>query len=206
MCRGVCLVVSRTGEIYNSETYISSHEKIIEENDIRDGLLENIVRIEMLPTGDLFSTERKDWECSIDEEDSPNWFLENKEELVDKCYNKLWSIISNWRLTNKIEGSLNLCDTKIKSLGNLEYVGGFLDLSASKIKTLGKLKTVKYWLDLYNTKIKSLGKLEYVGVSLDLENTPIKTLGKLKYIGDYLYINNPDIDMKGFELGNNDNT
>lgn len=122
MCRGVCFVVSRTHEIYSSEKFISSHENIIGENNIRDGLLGNIVRIEMLPNNNLFSKKREDWDCSVDEKDPPEWFNENKEELVDKCYNKLWSIINEWKSTNKIEGSLNLEETSIKSLENLIYI------------------------------------------------------------------------------------
>jgi hypothetical protein len=74
----------------------------------------------------------------------------------------------------KYDGSLNLRDTPIKSLGNLEYVG----------KTLV----------LINTNVSDLGNLEYVGISLDLFNTNVSDFGNLKYIGGNLYIKNSPID------------
>jgi hypothetical protein len=59
MCKGVCFVISRTGEIYNSEENISCHEEIIEENNILDDTVKHIVRINMIPNNDLFSTKER---------------------------------------------------------------------------------------------------------------------------------------------------
>jgi hypothetical protein len=195
MCKGVCFVISRTGEIYNSEENISCHEEIIDEHNIRDGNMRNIVRIEMLPQGDLFSTEREDWKFSVDESDPPNWFTENKQEFEDKCYNRLWSIIFDWKKNNKISGSLDLEDTQIKSLGKLESVGGYLNLIDTPIETLGDLESVDGWLTI-NTNIRSLGKLKHVGGSLDLRGEKIKTLGKLRSVG-YLQLDNTKIKSLG---------
>jgi hypothetical protein len=102
--------------------------------------------------------------------------------------------------------SLNLKNTPIKSLGKLKRVGKNLDLSNSQIEDLGDLEEVRLNLYLNNTPIKSLGKLKRVGRNLDLyysqiedlgdleevrgslglSNTPIKSLGKLKRLGGSL--------------------
>jgi hypothetical protein len=222
MCKGVCFVISRKGKIYSSTKNVSGHESIIKENYIRDNCMGNIVRIEMLPKGYLFSTEREDWDFSVDEKDPPKWFTENKQEFKDKCYNKLWSIIANWKKSNIIEGSLNLCATQIKSLGklesiegsldlkntqiktlgNLQSVGGFLDLENVPITTLGSLKSVELWLDIRGTKMKTLGKLERVGTWLNLRDTQIKTLGNLKTVGgDLLLSRDQAINVKHYIHG-----
>ena len=56
----------------------------------------------------------------------------------------------------KVEGRLDLEDSKIKSLGNLESVGGNVYLNYSKIRSLGKLKSVGGCLNLDYSKIQSL--------------------------------------------------
>jgi hypothetical protein len=66
-----------------------------------------------------------------------------------------------------------LIETPIKSLGNLESVGGSLDLRSSSVETLGNLKSVKGDFYLQGNAIKSLGNLESVGGDLRLYKTPI---------------------------------
>ena len=53
----------------------------------------------------------------------------------------------------RIQDGLDLQDTPITSLGNLESVGGYLNLHLTKITSLGKLKSVGGYLDLNNTPI-----------------------------------------------------
>ena len=72
-----------------------------------------------------------------------------------------------------VGGNLNLYNTPIKSLGNLETFGGHLDLYGTQIKSLENLESVDGNLDLRNSQIKSLGNLESVGGYLDLSNTTI---------------------------------
>jgi len=57
----------------------------------------------------------------------------------------------------EVERYLDLNYTKIKSLGNLEYVGGNLYLG-------------------YCKKLKSLGELKYVGGNLFIDNSPLLKL------------------------------
>ena len=90
--------------------------------------------------------------------------------------------ITNLGNVKKITGWLDLVGNKtLKSLGNLEYIGGGLYLTDSNIEDLGNLKRITSWLDLKGNKtLKSLGNLEYVGGSLYLQNTNIEDLGNLK--------------------------
>ena len=84
-------------------------------------------------------------------------------------------------LVKSLSDDLDLRNTPIKSLGNLEYVGGSLYLENSSIEDLGNLKHVGGNLELQNTPIKSLGNLEYIGEYLNIFNTPIsdETLNKI---------------------------
>ena len=56
---------------------------------------------------------------------------------------------------------------------HIKHVEGYLDLGNTKIESLGNLQSVGGSLDLYNTKIKSLGNLQSVGSYLNLSKTPI---------------------------------
>ena len=84
---------------------------------------------------------------------------------------------------------MDLKDTEIKSLGELEYVGEYLTLTHTPIEDLGNLTSVGS-LNLSNTQIESLGKLEFVGYNLYLSSTQIKSLGNLTYVGYNLYLRN----------------
>jgi glutamine cyclotransferase len=82
-----------------------------------------------------------------------------------------------------IRGDLDLRNSPIESLGNLEYVGGNLNLNDTPIKSLGNLEYVGGNLYLYNTPIESLGNLEYVGGNLILKGTPLslfRTSGRIR--------------------------
>jgi hypothetical protein len=98
-----------------------------------------------------------------------------------------------------VMGYLNLGESSIQSLGDLEFVDGDLYLSkCDNIKTLGKLKKVEGDLSLWSSSIESLGELEFVGDDLNLsycEN--IKTLGKLKRVEAELCLNESSIESLG---------
>ncbi len=69
----------------------------------------------------------------------------------------------------------NILQKFLESQGYPRYsIGGDLNLSFSDIKTLGKLEYVGGYLDLFNCKnLKSLGNLKYVGGDLVLISTPL---------------------------------
>jgi hypothetical protein len=87
---------------------------------------------------------------------------------------------------DRVGGDLNLYDTQIKSLGNLQSVGGYLDLGETPIESLGNLQSVEGYLYLEGTPIESLGNLESVGGYLNLEYAQIEDLGNLGSVGGYL--------------------
>jgi hypothetical protein len=62
----------------------------------------------------------------------------------------------------------------LEKRGNPPYsIGGYLNLRETQIKSLGNLQSVGGWLDLYETPIESLGNLTSVGGSLDLRYAPL---------------------------------
>ena len=95
-----------------------------------------------------------------------------------------------------IGGDLNLSDTSIESLGNLESVGGDLDLRRTQVKSLGNLTSVGGSLDLMRTPIKSLGNLTSVGGDLDLRNTSIESIGNLTHVGNILILRRSPLSKK----------
>ena len=105
-----------------------------------------------------------------------DWFL--LQEFLERKGNPPYSFGENLHLTG----------TPIKSLGNLQSVGGFLDLRGTSIESLGNLQSVGGYLDLTGTQIKSLGNLRSVGGELDLRRTPIKSLGNLQFVGGNLLL------------------
>jgi len=96
----------------------------------------------------------------------------------------------------KLLDNLNLTDSPIESLENLQSVGGHLYLSNSPIKSLGNLQSVGGNLDLYNTPIESLENLQSVGGNLVLNGTPIESLGNLQSVGGYLHSVNTSLSKK----------
>ena len=95
-----------------------------------------------------------------------------------------------------IEGDLNLRETPIESLGNLQSVGGNLYLYETPIKSLGNLQSVGGDLDLDGTPIESLGNLQSVGGNLYLFRTPIESLGNLQSVGGNLGLVGTPISKK----------
>jgi len=99
-------------------------------------------------------------------------------ELDFDFFNNNWDILQRFvkRRGNPpyiITGNLYLENTDIKSLGNLQSVGGELDLYKTNIQSLGNLQSVGGFLNLTYSEIQSLGNLQYVGGSLGLRNTSL---------------------------------
>ena len=74
---------------------------------------------------------------------------------------------------------------------------GTLDLRNSQIQSLGNLEKV-LWGSLYlrNTPITSLGNLEKVGRNLYLQDTQIQSLDNLEKVGWNLYLSNTPLAEK----------
>jgi hypothetical protein len=84
------------------------------------------------------------------------------------------------------QGGLYLQGSPIKVLpNNLTHVGGNLNLYESKIEDLNNLEEVDGYVSLEHcSNLKSLGKLKKCKTSLNIENTNIETLGNLEFIGN----------------------
>ncbi len=105
-----------------------------------------------------------------------------KEDNIRKIdfdiFNNDWALLQKFleRRGNPpyiITGYLDLFNSNIKSLGNLQSVGGYLNLYNTNIESLGNLQSVGGYLNLNNTNIQSLRNLESVGGFLDLRFTPL---------------------------------
>ena len=89
-----------------------------------------------------------------------------------------------------IVGDVDLSYRKdISDLGNLVGVMGYLNLSESSIKSLGELEFVDGFFSIYECKnIETLGKLKHVGDALSLSFTFVKSLDGLEFVGRDLFI------------------
>jgi hypothetical protein len=75
-----------------------------------------------------------------------------------KYFNNDWNFLQEYLESEgnppyTIDSDLNLYASNIKSLGNLQSVGGDLDLSSSDIESLGNLQSVGGDLDLQETPL-----------------------------------------------------
>jgi hypothetical protein len=118
-----------------------------------------------------------------------------------KYFNDDWNFLQEYLESEgnppyTIDGGLKLSFSEIKSLGNLQSVGGYLDLYETKIESLGNLRSVGGWLDLRNSNIESLGNLRSVGGNLYLAYSEIKSLGNLQSVGGNLYLRVTPISEK----------
>ena len=135
----------------------------------------------------------------IEAEEKPKILSFPSLEFFDEDPEIAWDIIQKIleRKGNppySIEGDLDLRDTPIESLGNLQSVGGTLDLEETPIKSLGNLQSVGKSLFLRGTPIESLGNLQSVGNSLWVDNTPIlkkyteKQIRQMVNVGGKIYL------------------
>jgi hypothetical protein len=122
----------------------------------------------------------------ISENQYKKLFKEEKEQKVLRIPSlKLFS--EDWDLLQKflkhrgnppysIGGDLDLRETQIESLGNLQSVGGDLSLEGTPIKSLGNLTSVGGYLNLRDSPIESLGNLQSVGGFFSLLRTPLSMM------------------------------
>ncbi len=99
-----------------------------------------------------------------------------------------------------VGGDANFGRSKIESLPKLEFAG-ILNLFKTKIKILPKLKTVSHNLSCGECEIEEIPNLEYVGDSASFDGSNIKNLKKLKLV-DYSLnlVNCKDVDLSSMEF------
>lgn len=93
---------------------------------------------------------------------------------------------------HKIDGLLGLSDSSIQSLGSLKEVKGNFFISTntvySNIKSLNQLENVGGDLILRYSNVEDLGALKKVTGKLSLRDTNIESLGVLEYVGGDLFL------------------
>jgi hypothetical protein len=94
-------------------------------------------------------------------------------EFFDEDREVAWNIIQKIleRKGNppySIEGDLDLHETPIESLGNLQSVGGYLDLRNTPIKSLGNLQSVGGYLNLWGTPLSKKYTEEQIREMVDV--------------------------------------
>jgi hypothetical protein len=128
----------------------------------------------------IFESEKKDRLLTIPAED----FADNWEGFIN-VYNK-----KNKYDGIELEGDLDLSELDVKDLeiifNEVVIINGTLEMDDSLIESLGRLEKVNGDLNLKGTKIKDLNNLTEVDGDLDLEETQIETLSGLTSVGGYL--------------------
>ena len=124
----------------------------------------------------------------------PNADLETPEGKTE-TWNELLRLLNGKPFI--FDDDLDLYETDITSLGNLQSVNGYLDLRyCYKLTTLGNLKSVNGGLNLYRcTNLTSLGDLKSVGGDLILSYSKISSLGNLKFVGRNLTLSGSELAL-----------
>ena len=93
----------------------------------------------------------------------------------------------------KVDEVLNIIESNIEDLNNLEYVGEYLFTSKSKLRSLPpKLTRIGRGLSLTGCPIDNIDNLKYVGGNLLINGTKIDELPKGLVVGGWIYcVNTP---------------
>ena len=121
----------------------------------------------------------KDGFYTIDKYEQPNEYVTFEEIGIDE--NILFEKVK------RIKGNATFANSSLKSLKNLESVGGNL-MIGSQIEDLGKLKEVGGHFSDYKSKIKTLGCLKNIGGSLYVNCKQIESLGDLETVGESVFL------------------
>ena len=100
------------------------------------------------------------------------------------------------------ECHFGLADNRMDSPGAIVHAGG-INLVNTTIESLGNLERIDYEFLGKGLNTKSLSNLKYVGGTLDLRGSTIEDFGKLRYVGENLYL--PDrlrghLQLKNIEV------
>lgn len=100
----------------------------------------------------------------------------------------------------KIEGNADFKGSKLKTLGNLEYIGGDINLNLSKIEDLGALKEIGGNIDFSGSNVKKLGNLEKIGGNAYFYACQIKDLEALKKVEGDIFLDIPVKSLQNLEF------
>src|SRR3990167_3435735 len=109
MCNYKSGIICRDGRIF-IEQDTDSHTELISRHKLREGSESspwaNFVSVECVPNpkADMFSLNRRNWKFRLDDESNvPEWFQENKADLEDKFFIRLFEVVVE--ILNEIESS-----------------------------------------------------------------------------------------------------
>lgn len=140
----------------------NDHGPIYDYYNLKDEsmFLQKVVRIKILPKGNLFSMNVADWEFVVnDRHTAPSWFMAEEDLWHTRCINTfIDKIIPAWK-KDGITGFLDLSNTELKELPNgLKIKAGYLNLMNTKLTKLPKGLEVEGDLRITNTLISEIPK------------------------------------------------
>ncbi len=100
----------------------------------------------------------------------------------------------------KIEGNADFKGSKLKTLANVEFIGGNITLKLSEIEDLGALKEVGGNFDFSICKVKNLKNLEIIRGNAFIDACKINNLGALKKVGGNLFLGIPVKSLQDLEF------
>ncbi len=143
---------------------------------------------EYKPLSDFFDF----FDLGIDENDIFNHIKEIKNDINIRNNTNLKSLGQ----LQKIGGNTNFSKSQITSLGQLQEIGGDALFYESQITSLGQLQKIGGDANFYHSQIKSLGQLQEIGGKADFCESQITSLGQLQEIGgDALFRNSKIKDL-----------
>lgn len=77
--------------------------------------------------------------------------------------------------------------TELKTLGNIEYIGGMLDVVGSDVEDFGKVRYVGKSVLAKNSKVKNLGQIETIGGCVSMDEFDCEDLSNLKHVKGNIY-------------------
>jgi len=167
MCNPASFIVTQNGAFWHPEE--NSHSAIAERHrlDMGDRAMSKHVSVEISPPDRDYMLPFDQWVFKTDQPDLPDWYSAQwaeqmcREELPRWAEKHLGEIVTlgcgdaprQFRFCNE---GLDLSDTGVTDLGQLQSVGGLLDLSDTGVTDLGQLQSVGGYLDLRDTDVTDI--------------------------------------------------
>lgn len=111
------------------------------------------------------------------------------------------SKITNFDKLQVIFGDVVFSKIKLKSIKNLQYVGGNFEIIFSEIN--GNLRYVNGNLNIFDSKIINLDSLQYIEDDANISCSKIINLGNIQYIGGNICTNTEILICKCKKIGFN---
>jgi hypothetical protein len=194
MCNPASFVVTKD-RVYWSKSS-DRHEKIIEENDLKESNIRNeiqFVRVEIVPPEDDFRKPLNEWQFRTDQDLLPEWYIESEEEKRVRAVLPEWlvsKVILPDQTVEKVDGSVLaiygqvefICDSAqvefICDSAQVEYICG-----SAQVEFICDSAQVEHISDSAQVKhIRGSAQVEFISGSAQVEH--ISDSAQVKHIGD----------------------